>query len=71
MAHVAFPSLALGPNQAPLPGAETPDCALGTVPRRRRYSLRAQTHLPGTVEDVVLFVFPGIEQHHHTPGGMS
>ena len=37
----------------------------------RRCSLRAQTHLPGTVEDVVLFVFPGIEQHDHTPGEMS
>ena len=35
-----------------------------------RCSPRAQTHLPGTVEDVVLFVFPGIEQHDHTPGEM-
>lgn len=27
-------------------------------------------NLPGTVEDVVLFVFPGVEQHDHTPGEM-
>lgn len=31
----------------------------------------ALTRLPGTVEDVVLFVFPGIEQHNHAPGEMS
>lgn len=28
-------------------------------------------HLPGTVEDVVLFVLPGIEQHDYAPGEMS
>lgn len=39
--------------------------------RRRRSFLGVQTHLPGTVEDVMLFVFPRIEQHDHTPGEMS
>ena len=57
-----------GPNQVPvLRPSKTPDSALFTTPRKWRCSLRAQPHLPGTVEDVVLFVFPGTEQHDHTP----
>lgn len=69
MCHFALWSW--GPSRAQTAEPQRPRQCLSHSSPEKEVLPEAQTYLPGTVEDVVLFVFPGIEQHDHTPGEMS